>query len=62
VFFALHETRVALAIIIVLAIAIAATIVAASRTQRLAALLLVPYLTWIAYATTVNDGIAALNF
>ena len=61
VFFALHQTRVALAIIVLMAIAIAATIVAAWRTQRVAASLLIPYLAWVVYATSLNAGIVALN-
>jgi benzodiazapine receptor len=61
VFFALHQTRAALAIIILMAIAIAATIAAAWPVQRLAAWLLVPYLAWVLYATSLNIGIVALN-
>ena len=61
VFFGLHQTRFALAIIIVLAIAIAMTIVSAWRINKLAAILLVPYLAWVAYAATLNAGIVILN-
>ena len=61
VFFGLHHTRAALVIIVLLAAAIAATILAAWRTQRMAAWLLVPYLAWVVYATTLNAGIVALN-
>jgi tryptophan-rich sensory protein len=61
VFFALHQTRVALAIIVLMAIAIAATIVAAWLTQRVAALLLIPYLAWVLYAASLNAGIVVLN-
>lgn len=61
VFFALHQTRIALGIIIALAIAIAATIVAMWRVNRTAAVLLVPYLAWVSYATSLNAGIVALN-
>ncbi len=61
VFFALHQTRAALAIIMMMVIAIAATIVAAWRTQRVAAWLLIPYLAWVLYATSLNAGIVALN-
>jgi tryptophan-rich sensory protein len=61
VFFGLHHTRVALVITVLLAAAIAATMVAAWRTQRMAAWLLVPYLAWVVYATTLNAGIVALN-
>jgi tryptophan-rich sensory protein len=61
VFFGLHNTRAALVIIVLLAVAIAATILAAWRTQRTAAWLLVPYLAWVLYATTLNAGIVARN-
>ena len=61
VFFALHEIRFALVIISALALAIAATIVAAWRVQRMAAMLLVPYLVWVIYATALNAGIVVLN-
>ncbi|MGZ5871061.1 MAG: TspO/MBR family protein [Bradyrhizobium sp.] len=61
VFFGLHGTRAALAIIIALLIAIAATILAAFRVDRLAAWLLAPYLLWVAYATTINMGVVAMN-
>ncbi len=61
VFFGWHGTRTALAIIIALLIAIAATIIAAFRADRLAAWLLAPYLLWVAYATTINIGVVVLN-
>ena len=61
VFFALHQIRFALVIISVLALAIAATIAAAWRVQRMAAMLLVPYLVWVIYATALNAAIVVLN-
>lgn len=61
VFFGWHATKTALAIIVALLIAIAATIAAASRVDRLAAWLLAPYLLWVAYATTLNLGVVAMN-
>ncbi len=61
VFFGWHGTRTALAIILALLVAIAATIVAAFPADRLAAWLLAPYLLWVAYATTINIGVVALN-
>jgi benzodiazapine receptor len=61
VFFGWHGTRTALLIIIGLLIAIAATIIAASRVEHLAAWLLAPYLLWVAYATTINIGVVAMN-
>jgi translocator protein len=61
VFFLLHRPVEALVIIALLAISIAATIAFALKTQRVAGWLLVPYLVWVTYATTLNAGIVALN-
>ena len=61
VFFGWHGTRAALVIIIALLVAIAAAMVAASRVERLAAWLLVPYLLWVAYVTSINIGVVAMN-
>ena len=61
VFFSLHQTKLALGIIILLLTAIAATIFAARRCQTTAALLLLPYLIWVAYAASLNAGIVLLN-
>jgi benzodiazapine receptor len=61
VFFGWHGTRTALVIIVGLLIAIAATMIAASRAERAAAWLLAPYLLWVAYATTINIGIVVMN-
>jgi len=61
VFFLLHRPIEALAIIGLLAISIAATIAFALKAQRTAGYLLIPYLAWVCYATTLNAGIVALN-
>jgi tryptophan-rich sensory protein len=61
VFFVLHHTKAALVIIAIMAIAIAATIVAAWQPHRIAAMLLVPYLAWVLYAASLNAGIVVLN-
>jgi len=61
IFFGWHHTQTALAVIVALLIAIVATIVSASRVDRGAAWLLVPYLVWVAYATTINAGVVILN-
>ena len=61
VFFSLHQTRPALAIIVALVAVLAALIYYAWRSQRTAAWLLVPYLLWVSYAATLNAGIVALN-
>ncbi|MET0443829.1 MAG: TspO/MBR family protein [Pseudorhodoplanes sp.] len=61
VFFGWHGLRTGLAIIILMAVFIAATIVSTVRIDRLAPLLLVPYLGWVLYASTINAGVVALN-
>jgi benzodiazapine receptor len=61
VFFCWHGTRTALVIIVGLLLAIAATMLAAWRVDRVAAWLLAPYLLWVAYATTLNLGVVAMN-
>ena len=61
VFFGWHDTRTAHVIIIGLLIAIVMTMIAASRADKSAAWLLAPYLAWVAYATTLNAGVVAMN-
>jgi tryptophan-rich sensory protein len=61
VFFGWHGTRAALAVIVALLIAIIVTILASRRIDGVAAALLLPYLAWVAYATTINAGVVALN-
>jgi tryptophan-rich sensory protein len=61
VFFSWHGTKTALLIIVALLVAIAATMLMAIRTDRLACWLLAPYLAWVAYATTINAGVVAMN-
>ncbi|MBX3093603.1 MAG: tryptophan-rich sensory protein [Cryobacterium sp.] len=47
-------------VIVVLAVTILATIVAFHRVDKSAAYILVPYLAWVLYASTLNLGVAAL--
>ena len=61
VFFGLEAPKFGLAIIVALLVALAATLIAFWRIDRLAGLLLVPYLAWICYATALNAAIVALN-
>ncbi len=61
VFFGWHGMRAGLVIIILMAVLIAATIVSAVRIDRMTAALLVPYLCWVLYASTINAGVVALN-
>lgn len=61
VFFTLHWVWAALGIIAALALAIGLTVRAAWPLNRPAALLLLPYLAWVLYASTLNAGIGVLN-
>lgn len=61
VFFGWHGIRTALAIIVLMAVFIAATIASAIKVDRIAAALLVPYLCWVLYASSINAGVVALN-
>lgn len=60
-FFGRHDVALALADIIVLWLLILATLVLFWRVHRAAGLLLVPYLLWVSYASTLNYGILQLN-
>ncbi len=61
VFFGWHGIRSGLVIIVLMAVFIATTIVSAVKIDRPAAALLVPYLCWVLYASTINAGVVALN-
>ena len=61
VFFGLHRPGTALIIIVTMWFAIAATIGAFWPLQRTAALLLLPYLAWVTFATALNASIWQLN-
>jgi len=54
VFFAMHRIKEALIVIGVLDVLVIVTIVLFWRVRRVAALLLLPYLAWIAFATLLN--------
>lgn len=60
-FFGLHSPALGLLVIVPLLAAIALTVRAFVRVERRAALLLVPYLAWVAYATYLNAGFWWLN-
>ena len=60
-FFGAHLTWVALVVIVALWIMILLTILKFRSLDRLAALLLVPYLIWVSYATYLNAGYLVLN-
>lgn len=54
VFFGAHRIAAALAVIAALDVAVIVTIALAWRVRTLAALLLVPYLAWVLFATVLN--------
>ena len=60
-FFGLHRPGLAFAEIIILWLAIAATLVAFWRVRNVAGILLVPYLAWVSFATALNFTIWRLN-
>ncbi len=61
IFFGLHSPGAALVEIILLWLAILATIVAFARVVKPAAWLLVPYLLWVSFAAYLNYSIWRLN-
>ena len=61
VFFGLEAPKLGLAVIVALLVSLAATLVAFWRIDRLAGLLLAPYLAWVCYATALNAAIVVLN-
>ena len=61
IFFGLAQFGVALVEIVILWCAILATILAFRRVRVAAAWLLVPYLAWVTYATTLNAGFWWMN-
>ncbi len=60
-FFSWHQGAWALADIVLLTVLIATTLVAFWRAQKLAAVLLIPYLAWVSYATALNWALLKLN-
>lgn len=60
-FFSLRNPFLGLIDIIFLCLLILLTIIKAWPVSRLASLLLIPYLAWVLYATTLNLGIWLLN-
>ena len=61
VFFGLHWPGVALAIIVALILVISAFVRACWLTDRVSALLFVPYGIWVAFAILLNASIVVLN-
>jgi translocator protein len=60
-FFGLRSPLAGLVCIVLLWAAIATTILAFWTKQRLAAVLMVPYLAWVSFASALNAAIFALN-
>lgn len=60
-FFGAEQLWLGLAVIVALDVVLALTVVAFFRKHRVAGALLVPYLAWVLYASTLNAGVAALN-
>jgi len=61
IFFGLHMMGLALVEIIVLWLAILATIIAFWRISKTAACLLIPYILWVSFAIALNAGLWHLN-
>ena len=61
VFFGLREIGAAVVVIAALGLAIVTTVLAFRRIDRLAALLLLPYLLWVVFAAVLNVAIWRLN-
>jgi len=61
VFFAMHQITLGLCVIIALDVVVLLTIVLFWKTRRAAALLLVPYIAWIGFATVLNYEFMKLN-
>ena len=61
IFFALHRIGAALAEIVLLDLAVAATIVLFIRRDLWAGLMLLPYLAWTGFATLLTDALRRLN-
>lgn len=60
-FFTAGWYAAALVDILALLVLVGLTVVAAARSSRLAAALLVPYLAWVGFATALNAAIVVLN-
>ncbi len=60
-FFGFQDPGAAFIVIIALLVSIIAFIVASSHHDRLSALLFLPYLLWVAFATLLNGSIFLLN-
>ena len=60
-FFGAHSPLLGLVVIVALIAAIVWTVLSFRRTSGLAAILMLPYLVWVSFATVLNASILALN-
>ncbi|MGO4619271.1 TspO/MBR family protein [Ensifer sp. 2YAB10] len=60
-FFGMQDISSALIVIIALLIAVAGFAIASWRQDRISALLFLPYLAWVAFATVLNSAILLMN-
>lgn len=60
-FFRAHQVGAALALILILTLLVAITMALFGRIRRLAGLLLLPYLAWLAFASYLNYEVGRLN-
>jgi tryptophan-rich sensory protein len=60
-FFRFHQGALAFADIVILLVSLLATLVAFWRADRLAGLLLVPYIAWVSFASALNLAVWRLN-
>ena len=61
IFFKQHWLGVALIEVIVMWVAIGATILVFRESSKIAALLMIPYLAWVSFASLLNAGFWYLN-
>ena len=60
-FFGMHQLATAFAEIIILWLALAATLISFWGVRKIAGVLLVPYLAWVSFAAALNFAIWQLN-
>lgn len=60
-FFGMQDISSALIVILALVIAVAGFVIASWQRDRLSALLFLPYLAWVAFATALNSTILLMN-
>jgi benzodiazapine receptor len=60
-FFALHEVRAALVVIVAMLVTAAVTTILFARIRKAAALMMLPYLAWLGFALWLNFQIMVLN-